>query len=591
MQKVPFIPDNAPFTAEQKLWLNGYLAGLFTATQATSADLPGRTATLTPVLIMFGSQTGSAQGLAKRIAQQAKECGCFPRLVDAAAHASIDWKNETSLFVVTSTYGDGDMPDNAQDFWNWLQTDAGRALAHLQFSVLALGDRNYAEFCAAGKKLDARLEEIGARRIHPRADCDVDYDAAARAWTQAALVALTGAQSNGPTLSAQSPGRPTSSGAEVGAASEGYSKTNPFPAPLLANRRLTAEGSGKETRHLEFSLEGSGMAYEAGDAFGVYPANCPTLVEELLSALGCDGEEAVPAPSGGEIPLRKALGEFYDIAKPTPELLQCLGEQEPGLRELLVPGREPALKEWLWGREIIDLMQTTPGAGLKPPQFVTLLKKLAPRLYSISSSPKAHCGQVHLTTNVLRYESHGRARKGVCSSFLAERAGHQSLVPGFIQPSPNFRLPASDIPVIMVGPGTGIAPFRSFLHERRATGAPGRNWLFFGEQRAVTDFYYREELTQMLADGHLTKLSTAFSRDQAEKIYVQHRMLEHAVELWAWLGDGAHFCVCGDAARMAKDVDTALKKVAEMTGGLDQEAAEQFMKQLKSDKRYKRDVY
>lgn len=591
MQTVPFIPDNAPFSAEQRLWLNGYLAGLFAAAQANSREATAPTPSLTPLLILFGSQTGSAQALARRIAQQANDCGCLPRVVDATAHATIDWKKESNLFFVTSTYGDGDMPDNAQDFWNWLQTDAGRALAHLQFSVLALGDRNYQEFCAAGKKLDLRLEQLGARRIYARTDCDVDYDVPARAWAQGALSMLAGAQEQTARLADQLQGPGPSSVAAPAAPAECYSKTRPFPAPLLANRRLNAEGSSKETRHLEFSLEGSGLVYEAGDAFGVYPVNCPAQVEELLHALGCDGEEAVPAPFGGEIPLRKALSERYDISKATPELLQRLGAAAPELRELLTPGLEPALKQWLWGREIIDLLPTTANARIAPADFVGLLKKLAPRLYSISSSPKAHGGQLHLTTNVLRYESRGRARKGVCSTFLAERAGLQAAVPGFIQASPNFRLPATDTPVIMVGPGTGIAPFRAFLHERRVTGARGRNWLFFGEQRAATDFYYRDELTQLLSGGHLTKLSTAFSRDQAEKFYVQHRMLEQAGELWAWLQEGAHFYVCGDAARMAKDVDAALKTVIETAGGLSQEAAEHFMQQFKTDKRYKRDVY
>lgn len=591
MQPVPFIPDNAPFTVEQKLWLNGYLAGLFAASAVSMPEVTARETPSIPLLVMFGSQTGSAQELAKRLAKEASARGCAARVVDAAAHGSVDWKKETNLFIVTSTYGDGDIPDNAQDFWTWLQTEAAQGLAHLRYSVLALGDRNYADFCAAGQKMDARFEQIGATRMHPRADCDVDYEATASTWIRDALAALTLGKPEGAQFSVPSGEVAANSEPRSAPTHEPYSKTNPFPAPLLANRRLNTESSGKETRHLEFSLEGSGLSYEAGDAFGVFPANCPGIVEELLHALDCDGEEAVPAPWGGEIPLRKALGECYDIAKPTPELLRRLAQDVPEMFELLNTGREADLKAWLWGREIIDLLSSTTQHRLPLAEFVGSLKKLAPRLYSISSSPKAHTGQVHLTANVLRYEAHGRARKGVCSTFLAERVGHQSAVPGFIQASPNFRLPGADIPIIMVGPGTGIAPFRAFLHERRATGACGRNWLFFGEQRAATDFYYREELTRMLEDGHLTKLSTAFSRDQAEKVYVQHLMLEQAKELWAWLQEGAHFYVCGDASRMAKDVEAALRKVIETAGGLSPVNSEEFVKQLKNDKRYKRDVY
>lgn len=592
MQTVPFIPDNAPFSPEQKVWLNGYLAGLFAASP-TSTPSPARAeAPSLPLLVLFGSQTGTAQGIAKRLAKEANTCGCAARAVDASAHSSIDWKKETNLFIVTSTYGDGDMPDNAQDFWNWLQTEAGQSLAHINFAVLALGDRNYPEFCAAGRKIDDRLEQIGAKRLHPRTDCDVDYEAPSGAWIQGALKALTNAAPK------KTPGVENGVAATTEAVAEQadtnalrFSKNNPFPARLLINRRLNVDGSGKETRHLEFSLEGSGLTYEAGDAFGIFPVNCPLLVEELLKTLGCDGEEAVACPSGGEIPLRKALGECYDIAKPGLELLKRLAEHSAELKALLAPGREADLKTWLHGRDIIDILSLVKGVQLPLPEFMPCLRKLAPRLYSISSSPKAHTGQVHLTTNVLRYEAHGRARKGVCSTFLAERAGHQPAVPGFVQSSPGFRLPAHDLPIIMVGPGTGIAPFRSFLHERLAIGARGRNWLFFGEQHAATDFYYRDELTQMLSNGHLTRLSTAFSRDQSEKIYVQHRILEHANELWTWLQDGAHFYVCGDAARMAKDVDLALRTVAEKAGGMNSEGAENFIKELKNQKRYKRDVY
>ena len=602
MPNVPTIPGNAPFTDSQRLWLNGFLAGLFAAEAGglpAEAGVPGA-AGRTPLLILYGSQTGTAEALARQLAAKAKARGFPARVLEAAAGPSVAWKNEGRLLLVTSTYGDGEPPDNARGLWDWLQTDAARSLAHLEYSVLALGDTRYEHFCAAGKRMDARLEELGAKRVHPLAECDVDYEGPARAWMEGVLGALDGAgqkkeeAKRGPRLDSAlvGPGLP-----------EGYSRANPFPARLLANRKLTGEGSGKEVRHFELGLEASGLVYEVGDALGVCPANCPGLVEELLGALRCDGEEAVPAPGGGlpaeaggpgggEVSLRKALQELYDITRPAPGLLQRAAEGNGALKELLAPERQAELRKWLWGREIIDLFLETPGLGFTPADFVGLLKPLAPRLYSISSSPKIHAGQVHLTVNIVRHASFGRVRKGVCSSFLAERAGGQTPVPVFVQPSAGFRLPdAPDTPIIMVGPGTGVAPFRAFLHERQATGAKGRNWLFFGEQRAETDYYYREELEPMLASGHLTRLSTAFSRDQADKVYVQHRMLEEAAELWAWLKEGAHFYVCGDATRMAKDVEAALHRVIETAGGMSAEAAAEQVQRMRAEKRYQRDVY
>jgi sulfite reductase (NADPH) flavoprotein alpha-component len=596
MQINSFIPETAPFKAEQRLWLNGYMAGLLAAKGYVHAGQNGAangTVPLTvPLLILFGSQTGTAEKIAKQIAKESKSHGCNPRVMDAAEHAKIDWSKETNLLIVTSTYGDGDMPDNAQAFWDWLQTDAGKTLAHLNFSVLALGDTNYEQFCAAGKKFDARLEQLGAKRIHALADCDLDYEAKTKTWTDGVLKAVSGSNSsqpnNGTKLLSPLPG---GEGQGEGKALSNFSRNHPFPARLLTNKKLNAEGSLKETRHFEISLDGSGLNYEAGDALGIWPSNCPDFVADILNALGCDGEEAVKI-SGGEFSLRKALREKLDISKPAPELLEHFAKNNPALRALLAPGRKEDFTKWLWGRGVIDLLLENSAVKFSAPEFAALLKPLAPRLYSISSSPKAHAGQVHLTINVVRYEAHGRARKGLASTFLADRVGAQTSVPVFIQAAHGFRLPADgETPVIMIGPGTGVAPFRAFLHERRAAAAPGKNWLFFGEQRAATDFYYRDELEKMFSDGHLAKLSTAFSRDQAEKIYVQNRMLENAAELWSWLEAGAHFYVCGDATRMAKDVDEALHKIIETAGGKSADDAKAYVAKLKTERRYQRDVY
>jgi sulfite reductase (NADPH) flavoprotein alpha-component len=533
--KVPLLPESAPFHGEQRAWINGYLAGLFSASTPVGAATAA--ASRGPLLFLFGSQTGGAEGLAKKFAREAKKAGFASRA--AGLDEAIDLGKEERVCIVTSTYGDGEMPDNAQGFWDKLQNGSAPALGHLSFSVLALGDRNYTQFCEAGRLFDVRFEELGARRIHDRVDCDVDYETPATAWFDGLMAKLGSG-------SAQVP-------AAVKEAAAGFGKANPFPAVLKTNRVLNGSGSAKETRHFEIVLEGSGLTYEAGDALGVAPTNCPEFVQEILTAAGCDGEESVTGPDGGEMPLRLALLQKFDL-KP--------------------------------------FLVSPPQGGVAARELVAPLRKLPPRLYSISSSPKAHPGEVHLTVAVVRYEVDGRRRKGVCSTFLADRVSGDGRVPVFVHTSPHFRLPADPSrPVLMVGPGTGIAPFRAFLEERRAIGAPGKNWLFFGDQRAATDFLYREELEQMGKDGFLTRVDLAFSRDQAEKIYVQDRLREHAGEVWAWLQDGAFFYVCGDAQRMAKDVDTALHEVAQKAGGLSAEAAADYIKQLKSEKRYLRDVY
>ena len=590
MTGLPLIPETAPFNAEQRLWLNGYMAGLlvgkgYVPAGQTNGENTAAIPTV-PLLILFGSQTGTAEKLAKQIAKEAKTKGCNARVVDAAAHATIDWSKEANLFVVTSTYGEGDMPDNAQAYWDWLKSDAPGSLAHLKFSVLALGDTNYEQFCAAGKKIDARLEQLGAQRIQDRTDCEVDYEAAAKTWIAAVLGKVGSASAPAPATNGSVAPISTAPAAEP------FGKKNPFPARLLNNVLLNKDGSDKEVRHYEISLNGSGLTYEAGDALGVVPHNCDELVNDLLTTLRCTGDEPVKVGEHTKT-LREALTRDYDVTKPSLELLATVAKAAPEsvIAPLVAPERRDDLKKWLWGRDVHDLLNLLP-APMPVEQLLPVLKRLAPRLYSISSSPKAHPGEVHLTVGAVRYESHGRVRKGVASTFLADRVGDADYVKVFVQPSHGFKPPHNgDTAMIMVGPGTGIAPFRAFLQERKATGAKGKNWLFFGDQKSVTDFLYEETLTAWKNDGFLTRLDLAFSRDQAEKVYVQNRMLQNAAELWQWLSAGAHFYVCGDASRMAKDVDAALHQIAETAGGLSKEAAAEFIKKLKADKRYQRDVY
>ncbi|MDB6077408.1 MAG: cysJ 2 [Akkermansiaceae bacterium] len=546
VMNLPVIPENAPFDQSQRMWLNGYLAGLFSGGNGGGATPPPAKKDLGLLLFLYGTQTGGAETLARKFSGQARKLGFTASAAGMDTFGDIDFSKQTRLAIITSTYGEGDMPDNAQAFWDFLSSAEAPALGHLEFSVLALGDTNYQLFCEAGKKFDARLEELGAKRVAARIDCDVDFEQPAAQWYQSLVSCFAGSES------------PATGSADQGDTAEvvPYGKSRPFPAKLKINRLLNRDGSTKETRHIEIKLDGSGLEYEAGDALGVLPRNCPDFVAEILEAAGLNGSEMVATSESAQAPLRTALIEVYDL--------------KPFLTAL-------------------------PAAGTKAVTLVEPLRRLQPRLYSISSSPKAHPGEVHLTVSVVRYELEQRQRKGVCSTFLADhemRAGEDFAVPVFVHHSPHFRLP-SDLskPVIMVGPGTGIAPFRSFLEERRATNASGRNWLFFGDQKSATDFLYEDELSSMFSDGHLTRLALAFSRDQQEKIYVQDRMLEHAAELWQWFEDGAHFYVCGDASRMAKDVDAALHQIASQAGGLADAAASAWVAGLKKQKRYLRDVY
>jgi sulfite reductase (NADPH) flavoprotein alpha-component len=595
---IPFIPDNAPFTPSQRAWLNGFLAGMYCQTAAPAgAALP--TVAVKPKLnVLFGSQSGNAESIAKRLAKEAKKQGYDATIsaLEKATPAAL--AQEQCALIVTSTWGEGDPPDNAVQFWEQLKAENDLKLAGLNYSVLALGDTNYQHFCGFGKTLDSRLEALGAKRILDRVDCNVDFEAGAARWQTGLFEALKTLDLVGSAPSLNGSGNGAAPLAETAPAEEeplGYSRRNPFSARLLVNRKLTGEGSEKDTRHYEISLQGSGLAYEAGDALGILPTNSPELVDEMLMALGYDGEEEVSSPEGEKMPIRLALLREYQIRVPHLEFLNAMAEHDAAdqyLKELINSEVRTELDKFLWGREIIDFLVESPGVKFAPEEFVSLLKKLQPRLYSIASSLKAHPEQVHLTVDTVRYDTHGRKRKGVCSNFLAERAGKDTPVPVFIQISKHFRVPENgDLPIIMVGPGTGIAPFRAFLEERKATGAKGGNWLFFGAQKSSCDFFYQEELEAYRSDGILTRFDTAFSRDQNHKIYVQNRMRENAQELWNWLEQGAHFYVCGDASRMAKDVDKALHEIVKSAGGRADEAAGEYIQKLKSDKRYQRDVY
>ncbi len=601
MPVVPRIPESAPFTPQQRAWLDGYLAGLLYdapgngasgATATASASIPVQRI---PLLVAFGSQTGSAGNLAKSISREADRRGFQSTLKELNTVSPADLAAQSLCVLVTSTWGDGDLPDNGVEFWNALRGDTAPRMESLRFAVLGLGDKNYADFCGAARKLDERLATLGARRLVPRGECDVDFQAAAAAWTASLWSALEAEKSGASSAPAAAPASVVPANPALEHPAPAYSRAKPFGSRLLVNRKLNREGSEKDTRHLELSLAGSGLTYEAGDALGVVPSNPPALVDAVLTRLGCSGGESIALADAGAIPLGEALSRRLLLSAIPDSFLQESAKRSSNsaLMALFQPDQKPALEAWKYGRDILDVLEACPAAKFDPAEFTGFLRKLQPRLYSIASSPKAHPGEVHLTVSVVRYETHGRKRTGLCSGFLADHVAlRETEVPVYVQTSHGFRLPTDgSVPVILIGPGTGIAPFRAFLEERRATGASGSNWLFFGDQRRAVDFLYEEELVPMHQDGFLTRLDLAFSRDQAAKIYVQDRMREHGAELWKWLERGAHLYVCGDAKRMAKDVDAALRQVIEQAGGRTTDQAAEYVAALKTAKRYQRDVY
>lgn len=570
------IPDDAPFTPEQRAWLGDFLAKLLAGGTATPAAGP-----TVPVTLLFGSQTGNAESLAKKFVKLLKKSGFEPEIHDLAAYDRSRITKEKNLLVITSTYGDGEPPDNAADFYHWILSDAAPRLDGVNFSVLALGDTSYPDFCKCGIDFDTRFESLGATRVFKRIDSDVDTDAPFAEWTAGVMAALA------PSIAVAKAGP-----AVVETEDTGYSKKNPFPSPVLRNINLNGPGE-KQTHHVELSLDGSGLEYEVGDALGVIPTNIPEVVDEIIANLPFKASD-VPIPNGGEAPLRDALIHHYDIGTINKSLIQKWQQRSgsPFLRSLVEGDDKKAWDDFCWGRDLIDLVIDHPADFSDAEEFVSILKKLQPRLYSIASSPRAHPGEVHLCVGIVRYTSHGRKRGGICSTYLSDRLDANSRPRSFVHINKGFRLPENpDTPLIMVGPGTGIAPFRAFLEDRKVTGAKGRNWLFFGNPHRATDYLYQSEIEAFQADGTLAKLDLAWSRDQKEKIYVQHLMLQQAAELWAWLQDGAAFYVCGDASRMAKDVDAALLQIAREQGKLSDEDAATWISQLKKDKRYQRDVY
>ena len=594
-------------TSSQQIWLSGYLSALLlqgdngqasagvltlpsTADAAGIVSAPAQPMASRDVTVLFGSQTGNCQRLAASLSRKLEEQGFKVTVAAMNSFKPNALKKTENLLLLVSTHGEGEPPDNARAFHEFLYSKRAPQLPQLRFSVLALGDTSYEFFCQTGKDFDQRLEELGAQRLSPRTDCDLDYDEPVAEWFGNVIGALNGAQ-NAPDLADAA----LQEAEKAESLESAYSRNHPFHAEVLENVNLNGRGSDRETRHLELSLAGSNITFEPGDSLGVYPENHPQLVEDIIAATGWDAGEAVPLNKKGEEgTLREALLRHYEITVLTKPLLEQAAKltSNSALQELLTPERQQELKDYIHGRDLLDLIQDYAPWEAAARSFVTILRKLPARLYSIASSYNANPDEVHFTVRAVRYESHGRERYGVCSVHCAERVNPGATLPVYIQNNPNFKLPKSpDVPVIMIGPGTGVAPFRSFLEEREEQGAQGKSWLFYGDRHFVTDFLYQTDWQRMLKDGVLSKLDVAFSRDTEEKVYVQHRILEKSRELYNWLQEGAHVYVCGDEKHMAHDVHSALLTVIQQEGGLSPEAAAAYLETLQLEQRYQRDVY
>ncbi|MBT2142643.1 MULTISPECIES: assimilatory sulfite reductase (NADPH) flavoprotein subunit [unclassified Rhodanobacter] len=572
-------------TAAQLYWVAAW-----SAAQAEQAQRGGPAA-IAPagkaaerLSIVYGSQTGNAKRIAGQLASRSEAAGLPVRLLRADAYPQRELAQERHLLLVISTQGDGEPPDDARGLFEFITGKRAPKLPALQFAVLGLGDSSYPQFCTIGRRLDARLAELGATRFSAFGEADVEIEAVAAPWTEQALDRVRELLKQvGP------PARVTPLHAVPSRSA--YSREQPFAAGVLANQRIVGRGSVRDVRHVELSLEGSGLHYQPGDALGVWPRNPPALVEQWLEVLQLDGAQEV-AHQGRTLPLRQWLDREREITRLHRGFIAALAAAggHDALVQLLQPEQSTQLAAVLADDQPIDLLRRYP-ATWRPEALLAALRPLAPRLYSIASSPKAVGEEVHLTVAVVDYEAHGSAHWGAASALLAATA-EDGRLPVFIEPNERFRLPADDSrDIIMIGPGTGVAPFRAFVQERRESAATGRNWLFFGNRHFASDFLYQVEWQQALRDGSLHRLDLAFSRDTEQKTYIQQRLREQGAELHAWLEGGAHIYVCGDSKHMARDVHAALVDVVAVHGGHSSEAAQAWLGELLQQGRYARDVY
>ncbi len=577
-------------SAQQLQWVSGYVAGLAAATGRTAVLASAQSALAAPanssgekLTVLYGSQTGNGAEVAAALVDSANAKGYTAEAISLADYKPSNLKRESLLSLVISTHGEGDPPDDAEIFHEFLLSNKAPNLKHLKYSVLALGDSSYVNFCQTGREFDARLSELGAERFEALLECDLDYDEFASAWTKRIVAALSRLLDAGETAAT-----PLLRAVETIAV---FDKSNPFPAEVLVNQKITGGSSSKDVRHIELSLEGSGLQYEPGDSLAVIVENPPQLVAELLSELQLDGE-AVVTVRGDDVILIDALTKTLEITALSLGFLRdwsALGGDDK-LAAMLDAGDPQTLGEFVDNHQIIDVVRQHP-ATVDANQFAGMLRPLSPRSYSIASSLAANPDEVHLTVAAVRYDAFGREHWGAASTHLADRLKAGDTVYVFVERNSRFRLPEANTPVVMIGPGTGVAPFRAFMQQRIEQGATGDNWLFFGDRNFASDFLYQLEWQRFRKQGLLQRFDVAFSRDQRRKIYVQDRIRENGAELNRWIANGAVIYVCGDAKHMANDVHEALVDVLAAENGLDREAALQKLKALRSEGRYQRDIY
>ena len=572
----------------QLAWASGYLAAKSESGQSVPLSVASAAVAAKTLTILYASQTGNAKGVASKLAESAKAAGITVALKNTADYKAKSLKNETHLLIVASTNGEGEAPDDAIEFHEFLLGKKAPKLPNLSYSVLALGDSSYEFFCQTGKDFDERLKALGAKQVTPRVDCDVDYDSDSESWTLKVVETLKEELTKTDAVLAPVVDLPT-----AGAASQ-YTKQNPYAAEFSLSQKITGRDSAKDVRHIEIDLGESGLTYQTGDALGVWFENDANLVADLIATLKLTGEENVKLKVNGAnqvFTLTDALTSELEITQTAPSFIEFWAKISGDKALTAIAADKSTARVYAGEHQIIDVIKAAP-TEIDPQFFVEALRKMTPRLYSIASAQAEVEEEVHLTVGLVSYDADGELRTGGASGFLANRLEEGQQVRVFVEHNDNFRLPQNgDTPVIMVGPGTGVAPFRAFMQQREADESTGDNWMFFGDQTFTQDFLYQVEWQNYLKSGLLTRMDVAFSRDQAEKIYVQDRLKEQAEEVFAWLERGAHLYICGDMSRMAKDVEATLLEIISEQGKLSAEQAEQYLKDLRSTKRYQKDVY
>lgn len=571
-------------TPEQLAWVSGYFWGGLNPRPDTITTLPAPVAEIPGVTLISASQTGNARRVAEALRDDLLAVNLNVTLVNAGDYKYKQIASEKLLVVVTSTQGEGEPPEEAVALHKFLFSKKAPALKNTAFAVFSLGDTSYEFFCQAGKDFDSKLAELGGKRLLDRVDADVEYQSAAAQWRARMVEVL---RSRTPVMT---PAQSVTSGAVNEIHTSPYTKEAPLSASLAVNQKITGRNSEKDVRHIEIDLGDSGLCYQPGDALGVWYQNDPALVNEIVELLWLKGDEPVTV-NDKRLPLSEALQWHFELTVNTANIVETYATLTRSETLMPLVGDKTQLQRYAAATPIVDMLRFSP-AQLEVDALVGLLRPLTPRLYSIASSQAEVGNEAHITVGVVRYDIEGRARAGGASSFLADRVEEDGEVRVFIEHNDNFRLPEEpQTPVIMIGPGTGIAPFRAFMQQRAADDAPGKNWLFFGNPHFTEDFLYQVEWQRYVKEGVLSRIDLAWSRDQKEKIYVQDKLREQGAELWRWINDGAHIYVCGDANRMAKDVEQALLEVIAEFGGMDLESADEYLSELRVERRYQRDVY